>query len=211
MTSAARPAAWLLALGLLALPVDGRVDQTGCNRVNANTHGAQVSGDRQGHPHYATFRGGIGRLADLAVKGGGGGHVYDRPTGPVGIHWLGLCHGRSRTAQHVKCPYKIDLNDKIETLDIHGLIVAVNGAGGQAEAGRIHTNAQWVQRGGGGNNGIDVVSLGDVALDENATDFVGDLLSTLFVKVGHDHFGTGFGQLACGRLTNTGGASRNNG
>ena len=103
--------------------------------------------------------------------------------------------------------HQIDLNNEIEALEIHRLIVAINGPRGQAEAGRIHTNPQRAEFAGGSNNGIGVFGFGDVALNEYTTNLIGDLLTTLFVKVRHDHLGPCFRQLACGRFADTRGAS----
>ena len=192
---------------MFPFPVNGRVDQPGGYGVDPYTHGTEVTGDWEGHSHHAAFGGGVGGLADLAVKRSGGGHVDDSAAAAVRVHGLGLRHGRRSPAQHIESADQVDLDDKGELVEIKWHVVAVDSAAGGAQAGGVDAGAQGGKFAGGGYRRVGVLGFGNVALDEDTADFRGDFTAALFVEVGIIDPGSSRGLLARSGFADTGSAT----
>ena len=83
------------------------------------------------------------------------------------------------------------------------LAVFANGAGGPAKTCRVHDALERSLCVGGVDGGDDLVGVGDVALDEGATNFFGEGFAGLCLQVGNDDVGATSGEEAGGGLTET--------
>jgi hypothetical protein len=82
--------------------------------------------------------------------------------------------------------------------------VAADGARGPADAGAVDDHPKRSTSVDGGlYGGRDLGLIGDVGLDEDATDLVGKSLALVLVEIGDDYLGALGGQLADGGLTET--------
>ena len=124
-------------VGRLAGTVDRGLDETRRHGVDADAGCRQVAGDRERHADDAALRRRVGRLADLAVERRRGGHVDDRPPGSVGVKRFGLRHHGGGLAQHVERSDEVDPDHHLELVEFHRYVVAVDRAGGPADAGRV--------------------------------------------------------------------------
>ena len=174
--------------GVLPLPVDRRVYQPWGNGVYPHPDRAEVAGNGQGHAHNPALGGRVGRLAYLAIEGGGGRHVDDSATAAVCVHRLCLGHCGGGATQYVEGADKVNLDDKTELVQVQWHIAAVDGPPGSTQAGGVHAGPQGAQLAGGRDGRIGILGFGNIAFDEYAAYLPGDLFPALFIEIGDNHF-----------------------
>src|SRR5438105_348817 len=107
----------------------GRLEDAGCDRHHAHTQLGQVAGDGQRHPDDTALRGGVGRLADLAVEGRHRRRVdHDAALAVRARRVLRHVHGREADA--VEGPDQVHADDTRELLELRGAGLAQRLHGG---------------------------------------------------------------------------------
>ena len=190
----ALPQVRLELLRPLALPVDGRVDQAGCDRVHADPDGRQVARHGKRHADDAALRGGVGGLSDLAVERRDRRQVHDGTALPVRVHRILLRHGRRGEPQAVEAADQVHTDHELELVERKGLAFPVHRAVGVADSRGVQQTAQGGQRQGLIDGGLHLIGVRHVGLHEGALQVVGDRLALLFVEIGHDDLRSQHGQ-----------------
>jgi hypothetical protein len=197
------------SLGGFTFPVDRSVDQSGRDGVHADTRRRQVAGDRQGQTHDATLGGRVGGLADLAVEGRDAGDVDDRAALAC-VGQLVAAHGGGGQPDAVERADQVDgehLLVGVQVVRRVELAVLADGPLGPADAGRVDQGTQRAEVDGGVDRVQDLIGVGDVDGDEDATDLVRELPPAFGVEVGDDDPGALGGQLAGRGRTDAGRAT----
>ncbi len=185
----------------LAGPVDRRVDEAGCDGVDAHADGGQVAGDRQGHPDDPALRCGVRGLTDLAVECGHRGDVDDGAALAV-CHRLGRTHRRRDDANAIEAADQVDGDDLLERIEIGSRVVRAVLADRPlrpADSGRVHEDAHRTHALCHLGRVDDVVGVGDVDLAIRPTDLVGEGLALLLLEVRDQDLGAPRGEHACCR------------
>ena len=136
-----------------------RVEQARGDRADADARAREVARGRQRHPDHAALRGRVGDLADLAVEGRDRGGVDDHAALAAVVGLVGE-HRRGREAQHVEGADQVDRDRDPERLELVRAALAGDLLG-PADARAADGDAEVVA--GGGDRGLDLLGLGDVA------------------------------------------------
>ena len=162
------PQPGLELLGLLALAVDGRVDQAGRDGVDPYGDRGEVSSDRERHADDAALGGGVRRLPDLTLERRDAGQADDGAA-LTRRRRLEPRHRRPGDADHVEGADQVDSDDLLVQLEVVRRLVgavASDGAGSGADAGRVDQDAQLTELGGALDRRGDLRGVGDVDVGE---------------------------------------------
>ena len=186
----------LEGIGPLAGAVNRRVDQPGQNGVDPDADDGQVAGHRQRQADDAALGGRVGRLADLAVLGRHRRGVDDGAAGAVRVG-LVEAHFGGGQPDAVERADQVDLDDAAVGVEVVGrgvVAVPADGPGGPTDAGAVDQRLERRHLDGRVDRGDDLLGLGDVGLDEQAAELLGQGFTLVRLEVGHDDADAALGQ-----------------
>ena len=152
------------------------------------------------------FEAEVGRLARLTVEGGHRGDVDDGSPRVV-LEGFGLGHGPGRDADHVEGADEVDRDDLLEHTEVVWIAFPVDGALRPADTGAVGHQTKRPVGGRGFDGRLHRLGVGDIGVHVRGPEVGGHGLALLVLEIGDGDRRAERGQVAGGRLAESGGAA----